>query len=130
MHWSLIGPIHFCFVLFCFFFKIYRRASPTRLAGLSSLGELSMEMTDINIVSGVCTGSQRSAADSYPYLQGSNHEERTPLVYHVVSFYVVTNERGLRVLKVNGGVEMESKGDVYWSSSGGWRIEMQTLPSG
>lgn len=93
MHWPLIGPIHFCFVLFCFFFKIYRRASPTRLAGLSSLGELSMEMTDINIVSGVCTGSQRSAADSYPYLQGNNHEERTPSVYHVVSFYAVTNER-------------------------------------
>lgn len=89
-----------------------------------------MEMTDINIVSGVCTGSQRSAADSYPYLQGNNHEERAPSVYHVVSFYAVTNERGLRVLKVNGGVEMESKGDVYWSSSGGWRIEMQTLPSG
>lgn len=41
----------------------------TRLAGLSSLGELSIEITDINIDSGVCTGSQRSEADSYPYLQ-------------------------------------------------------------
>lgn len=33
-------------------------------AGLSSFGLLSIEMTDSKIVSGVCTGDQRSAADS------------------------------------------------------------------
>jgi len=36
----------------------------SKLAGLSSLGELSIEMTEMRMVSGVCTGSQRSAADS------------------------------------------------------------------
>lgn len=53
-------------------------------AGLSSLGELSIEMTERRIVSGVWTGFHRSAADSYPYL----------------------------------------------SSSGGWRIDIQTSPDG
>ena len=40
-------------------------------AGLSSLGELSMLMTDNKIVSGLCTGVHLSAADSYPYLSSS-----------------------------------------------------------
>lgn len=40
-------------------------------AGLSSLGELSMDMTDRSIVSGVWTGLHRSLADSYPYLSSS-----------------------------------------------------------
>lgn len=53
-------------------------------AGLSSLGELSIEITESRIVSGVWTGFHRSAADSYPYL----------------------------------------------SSSGGWRIDIQTSPDG
>lgn len=41
------------------------------LAGLSSLGLLSMLMTDIKMVSGDCTGDHLSATDSYPYLSSS-----------------------------------------------------------
>lgn len=41
------------------------------LAGLSSFGLDSIEITDRRIVSGVCTGLQRSDADSYPYLSSS-----------------------------------------------------------
>lgn len=36
-------------------------------AGLSSFGECNNEITEINIVSGVCTGLHLSAALSYPY---------------------------------------------------------------
>lgn len=41
----------------------HRRAAST-FAGLSSFGLDSMEITERRIVSGVCTGDQRSAADS------------------------------------------------------------------
>jgi hypothetical protein len=46
-------------------------AAASTLAGDSSFGLDSIEMTDSRIVSGVCTGDQRSAADSYPYLSSS-----------------------------------------------------------
>jgi len=55
---SLWGGFFFVMVIFLFFQK------RTKLAGLSSLGELSIEITDIRIDSGVRTGSQRSLADS------------------------------------------------------------------
>lgn len=40
-------------------------------AGLSSFGLCNKLITEIKIVSGVCTGLQRSATDSYPYLSSS-----------------------------------------------------------
>lgn len=40
-------------------------------AGLSSFGELNKLITLSNIVSGLCTGDQRSLADSKPYLSSS-----------------------------------------------------------
>jgi len=39
-------------------------AAASTFAGDSSLGLLSIEMTERRMVSGVCTGDQRSAADS------------------------------------------------------------------
>jgi len=44
-------------------FSLHSAAAST-FAGDSSFGELSMEITDRRMVSGVCTGDQRSAADS------------------------------------------------------------------
>lgn len=41
------------------------------MAGLSSLGLSSRERTDNKMVSGVCTGDQRSLASSYPNLSSS-----------------------------------------------------------
>lgn len=50
--------------------SLHNRAAST-LAGDSSFGLLSMLMTLMRIVSGVCTGDQRSEAASYPYLSSS-----------------------------------------------------------
>lgn len=65
---ALTFPLHF--LLKPFSSSLHILAAST-FAGLSSFGSLSMLITLRSIVSGVCTGDQRSEADSYPYLSSS-----------------------------------------------------------
>lgn len=65
---ALTFPRHF--LLKPFSSSLHILAAST-FAGLSSFGLLSMLITLSSIVSGVCTGDQRSEADSYPYLSSS-----------------------------------------------------------
>ncbi|KAM3065365.1 hypothetical protein ACMFMG_011511 [Clarireedia jacksonii] len=67
---SLTNLRHFLFhsfITFSSFCASLHILAASRFAGLSSLGSLNKLTTLNNIVSGVCTGVHRSAADSYPY---------------------------------------------------------------